>query len=131
MQTADDNSKVFKTTFVLYSFKLILYFDTTAISSQIKYYLTTNRRIFLEMQYGFCRYALLADLLWLAVERVFTKNSRKAGKWLFGASSWKIIEVLWLVKCLSKFVFLDKRSWKVNVQSCGLHWYLRWLAKQD
>ena len=76
MQTADDNSKVFKTTFVLYSFKLVLYFDTTTI----KYYLTTNRRIFLEMQYGFCRYALLADLLWLAVERVFTKNSRKAGK---------------------------------------------------
>ena len=30
------------------------------------------------MQYGFYRYALLADLLWLAVERTFTKNSRKA-----------------------------------------------------
>ena len=35
------------------------------------------------MQYGFYRYALLADLV---VERVFTKNSRQAGTCLFGAS---------------------------------------------
>ena len=32
------------------------------------------------------RYALLADLLWLFVERAFTKYSRKAGTWLFEAS---------------------------------------------
>ena len=32
------------------------------------------------MQYGFYRYALLAYLLvWVAVERAFIKNSRKAG----------------------------------------------------
>ena len=70
----------------LYIFKLVLYLDTTAISNQIKYYLTTNRGNFLEIQYGFYRYALLADLLLLIVERGFTKNSRKAGTCLFGAS---------------------------------------------
>ena len=70
--------KHLKTTFLLYSFKLVLYLDTTAISNQIKYYLTTNRGNFLEMHNGFYRYALLADLLWLVVERAFTKNSKKA-----------------------------------------------------
>ena len=68
------------------SLKLVLYLDITAISKQIKYYLTTNRGNFLEMQYGFYRYVLLADLLWLVVERAFTKNLRKAGRCLFGAS---------------------------------------------
>ena len=38
------------------------------------------------MQFGFYRYALLADLLWLVAERAFTKNSRKVGTRLFGAS---------------------------------------------
>ena len=31
----------------------------------------------LELEYGFYRIALLVDLLWLVVERVSTKNSRK------------------------------------------------------
>ena len=38
------------------------------------------------MRYGFYRDAFLADLIWLVVERAFTKNSRKVGTWLFGAS---------------------------------------------
>ena len=83
MKTADDNgkltSKAFQTTFVLCSFKLVLCLDTTAISNQIKCNLTTIRGNFLEMQYGFYRYALLEDLLWLVVERAFIENSRKAG----------------------------------------------------
>ena len=32
------------------------------------------------------RYVLLADLLWLVVEKTFTKNSRKSETRLFGAS---------------------------------------------
>ena len=83
VQTADDDSKLtskaFYTTFVLYSFKLVLYLDTTAISNQIKYHFTANRGNFLKMLYGFYMYTLLANLLWLVVERAFTKNSRKAG----------------------------------------------------
>ena len=47
------------------------------------------------MQYAFYRYTLLADLLWLVVERAFAKNSRKAGTCLFAASLWKIIKDLW------------------------------------
>ena len=69
--------KHLKTTFLLYSFKLVLYLDTTAISNQIKYYLTANRGNFLKMQYGFYRYALLADLRWFVVERAFSENSTK------------------------------------------------------
>ena len=65
-------------TFISCSFKSVLYLDTTAISNQIKYYLATNRATFLEMKYDIYRYALLADLLWLVVEKAFTKNSRKA-----------------------------------------------------
>ena len=72
-------SKAFQTTFVLFSFKLVLDLNTTATSNQIKNYLTTNRGNFLEMQYGWYRYVLLADLVWLVFERAFTKNSRKAG----------------------------------------------------
>ena len=82
VQTADGNSKLtsntFKTTLVLCNFKLVLYLDTTAVKNQIKYYLTTSRGNFLDIQYSFYRYALLTDLLWLVVEGAFTKNSRKS-----------------------------------------------------
>ena len=99
---------------------MVLYLDTTAISNQIKDHLTTNRRNFLEMLYGFYRYALLADLLWLVVERAFTKNSRKAGMWLFGASLWKIIKALWLVKYSSLFLLTGEPG-IVNFQGCGMY----------
>ena len=79
-----------------------------------------NRGNILEMQYGFCSYALFVDCPWLAVARSFTKNSRKVAMWLFGASLWKIIKVLWLVKYSSKFVFIHRRCW--NSECSGL-WY--------
>ena len=55
------------------SLKLVLYLDITAISKQIKYYLTTNRGNFLEMQYGFYRYGhylLLKEHLTKAQEKL-------------------------------------------------------------
>ena len=62
MQTANDNSKhtlkAFQTTLVLNSFKWVLHLGTTAIGNHIKYYLTTNRGNFLEIQYGFYKCAL-------------------------------------------------------------------------
>ena len=48
------------------------------------------------------------------------KNSRKAGKWLFGASLWKIIKALWLVKYSNKIVFIDRKSW--NSEYPGLQY---------
>ena len=78
---------------------MVLYLDAAAISNQIKYYLTANWAIFLEMQFGFYTYVWLSNLLWVVVERAFTKNSRRAGRWLFGTSLWKIIKFLWLIKC--------------------------------
>ena len=73
VQTAHDNSKLtsktLQTTLVLYSFKLVLYLDATAISNQIKYYLTTNRDIFLDIQYSFYENDL---------QRSFTKNIRNS-----------------------------------------------------
>ena len=65
--------------FCIMQLQIGLHLDTTAITNQIKYYLTTNRGNFLEMQYGFYGYTLRADLLWLVIERAFAKNSRKAG----------------------------------------------------
>ena len=59
----------------------------------------------------------------------FTKNLRKPGTWLFGASLWKIINALWLVKYSSKFLLLTREAWIVNVQGCGMRWYLSWLAR--
>ena len=103
-------------------FKQLSYYTTSNwyyILVQL-HYLSTNRGNFLKMQYSFYWCALLADLLWVIVGRAFTKNSRKARTWLFGASLWKIIEALWLVKYSSKFVFIDRRSW--NSEYPGL-WY--------
>ena len=118
VQTADDSNKLIskacKATFVLCCFKLVLNLDTTTISNQIKYYFTKTEEIF----WG-CRYTLLSDFLWV-VERAFTKNSRKAGLWLFGASLWKIIKALWLVKFSGKLIFIERRSW--NSECPGL-WY--------
>ena len=99
---------------------MLLYLDVSAISDPIKYYSTTNRGIFRDMQYGFYRYALLADLLWLVVERAFTKNSRKAGTCLFGASLWKIIKALWLVKYSCLFLLTGEPG-IVNFQGCGMY----------
>ena len=82
------------------------------INNPIKYYSTTSRGIFLEMQYGFYSYASLTDFLWLAIERAFTKNSRKSGTWLCRASLRKIIKAFWLVKYSSNFGFVDWRNWK-------------------
>ena len=58
---------------------------------------------------GFYRYALLPDLLWLAVERAFIKNSRKAGTRLFGTLLWKIVKALWLVKYSRKFAEISRK----------------------
>ena len=127
VETADDNSKLtsktFQTIFILYSFKVVLYLDTAAISNQIKYYLTTNRGNFLEMQCDFYRYALLADLLWLVVEGAFTKNSGKAATWLFEALLWKIIKLLWLVKYSSNLFLLTGEAGIMNVQGFSMRWY--------
>ena len=119
VQTAHDNSKLvsktLQTTLVLYSFKLVLYLDTTAISNQIKYYLTTNRDIFLDIQYSFYKNDL---------RRSFTKNIRNSRTWLFGALLWKIIKALRLSSIQVSLFLLIGGAGIVNVQICGMHWYL-------
>ena len=83
VQTADDSSKVAsqapQVTLALDVFKLVLYFNLSIISNQIKYYLAIKRKHFLQIQYGFYRHALQIHyhLRWLIIERAFTKNSRK------------------------------------------------------
>ena len=42
----------------IYIFKLVLYFDSTFASNQIKLYLTPSREDFLQTQYGFYRCAM-------------------------------------------------------------------------
>ena len=50
---------------------------TTAISNQIKCCLTTNRGNFPEIQYGFYRYALLADLIDLLLKEHLRRTQEK------------------------------------------------------
>ena len=66
MQTADDNSKVTSqaplVTSVLYIFKLVLYFNSSIISNQIKHYLAIKGRNFLQIHMAFtgmlCRFTI-------------------------------------------------------------------------
>ena len=103
MQTANGNSRVTsqatKVTLVLHIFKLVLYFNSTIISNQIKYYLVINIGNFLQIQYGFYMHALQIhyELWWLVIGRAcIKKNSKKlmSVTWLFGASWWKLIKAL-------------------------------------
>ena len=59
VQTANDNRKVIsqalKLTLVLYTFKVVLYFNWIIISNQMKYYLPIKRYNFLQIRYGFYR----------------------------------------------------------------------------
>ena len=83
VQTADDNNKVtsqaLQLTLVLYIFKLVLSYYPITISNQIKYYLSTNRGNFLQIQYGFYSRTLQIHYQppWSVIERTSTKNSRK------------------------------------------------------
>ena len=86
MQTAVDKSEVTsqapQVTLVLYIFKLVLYFNTSIVRNQIKYYL---ERIFYRYSMAFtgmlCGFAISYDGLLLKI--ACTKNSRKL------MSSWK------------------------------------------
>ena len=135
METADDNTnrlnslqKYFKQLSYYTASNWLLYLDATGISNQIKYYFTKNRGNLLEIQYGFYMYDLLADLIWVVVKRAFTKYSRKAGMWLFGTSLWKTIKALWLANFSRNFCLLTGEAGIVNVQGCGMRWYLSWPA---
>ena len=51
-------SEARQVTLVLYIFKLVLYFNSSIISNQVKYYLAIKRRNVLQIQYGFHWYDL-------------------------------------------------------------------------
>ena len=57
--TADEQEQSYFASFLnnfnVIHFQLVLYFDSTAISNQIKYYLTTKTGNFLQTQYGLYR----------------------------------------------------------------------------
>ena len=79
------------------------------------------------MQRGYCRYALLADLLWLAVERAISKNPskmeldclehhRERSLKFYDRSSTQVNLLLLIGETgIVRFV--------VNVQVCGMHCY--------
>ena len=126
MQAAGDNIKVTsqapQVTLVLYIFKLVLYFNSSITSKQIKYLLATKRRNFLQIHYGFYKYALQIHYrLWcLVIERVCTKNLRKlmSETWLLEASWWKFFKAFSLYEIVHvNLFFFDRRS-------CDKDWYL-------
>ena len=73
VQTADDNSKVIsqaiQLTFVLYIYKLVLYFNSTINNNQIKYHLAIIEQIFCRYSIAFtdmlCRFTISYDSLLL------------------------------------------------------------------
>ena len=76
---------------------------------RIKYYLTSNRGSFLQMQYGFYRYALQIHCgFFCVIGRTFTKNSGKLkrGTWLFRASWMKVIKISWPYEIIQVSLFL-------------------------
>ena len=104
---------------------MVLYLDPTAIINKIKCYLTTNGGNFLEIQCGFYRYALLTDLLWLVLlkehlPRIQEKLQRDCFEHYFERSSklcnWSSTQV--------RLFLLTGEAGIVNVQDCGMHWYL-------
>ena len=61
---------------VLFTFKLVLYFNWIIISDQTKDYLPINRDKFLQIQYGFYRYALQIhyQLWWARYDSLLLKE---------------------------------------------------------
>ena len=106
---------------------MVLNLDTIAISHQIKYYLTTNRVNFLEMQYGSfldlqvcfaCRFNGLLLKKYLPrtqekLERDFLEDQCKR--------SLKFCD--WSSTQVSLFLLTGETE-IVNFQGCDMHWYL-------
>ena len=116
-QRADSRWQVPQVTLLLYIFKLLLYFNSSIINNQMKYYLAINRSNFLQIQYGFYRHALqiLYQLWWIVIERACTKNSGKlmSGTWLLGASCWEVIRALSLHEIVHiSWVFWQEELWQ-------------------
>ena len=112
----------------MYSFKSVLYLDTTAICNQIKYYLTTNRGNFARCSVAFTGMFFLQiydDLLLKEhlpktqekLERAYLESHRERSLRLCGWSSTQV-----------SLFLLAREAGIVNVQGCGMHWYLSWLA---
>ena len=111
---------------VWYYNKLVLCLVTTAVSNQIKYYVTTNRGNFLEMQYGFYRKLCFAgrstnDLslkehLQRTHKRLEQDCSKHHCKKSLRLCDWSSTQV--------SLFLLTGEAGIVNVQGCGIHRYL-------
>ena len=96
-----------------------LYLDTTAISNQIKYYLTTNGGNFLEMQYGFYRYALHICYGLLLKEHLVRTQERLERDGLEDHCERSLKLCDWSSIQLTLFLLTGVRI--VNVQGCDMH----------
>ena len=83
---------------------MVLNLGAAAISNQIKYYFTTNRGKFLEMQYGFYRYALLAVFYDFLMKEHLPRTQEKLDQDCLELHCERSL------KYASKFVFIDRRS---------------------
>ena len=106
---------------------MVLSLDTIAISHQIKYYLTTNRVNFLEMQYGSfldlqvcfaCRFngLLLKEYLPRTQEKLERDCLEDQCKRSLKFCDWSSTQV--------SLFLLTGETEIVNFQGCGMHWYL-------
>ena len=76
------------------------------------------------MQHGFYRYALLAGLLWVAVERAFTRTSEKLERDRLEHHCERSLKLcVWSGTHVS-LLLLTGEARIVNPQGSGMHWYL-------
>ena len=100
---------------------MVLDLATTAISNQIKYYSTTNRGNFLEMQHGFgC--ALLAYCGLLLKEHLPRTQEKLEHDYLEHHCKRSLKFFDWSSTQVSLFL-LTGEAGIVNVQGCGVHWF--------
>ena len=106
---------------MLYSFKLILYLDTTAISNEIKYYLTANRGNFLERQYDFYKYALLQIYYGILLKEHLPRTQEKLKRACLEHRCKRSLKLCdWSSNQVSLFL-LTREAGIVNAQECDMH----------
>ena len=76
------------------------------------------------MQHGFYLYALLADLLWLIVERAFTRTSEKLERDRLEHHCERSLKLCVWSGTQVSLLLLTGEARIVNAQGSGMHWYL-------
>ena len=101
---------------------MVLYLDTTAISNQIKYYLTTNRRYFLEM--AFTSMLCLQIYNGLLLKEHLPKTQERLDRDCLEHHFKKKLKLCDWSSTQVSLLLLIGEAGIVNLEGCSMHWYL-------